>query len=676
MSEEKDKHTDIEKMFEAKTNTFFNTNLDMLKSDSTSPRFVSNNISPSNIIVPSTHAVNQNHLIDNEKNHLKFFNSTIAQQFDFKITSNGTVITGSLERTGGGDLTLRFDGEYFDLDCTPALTVTITAGTDTVPIHKHYYILQSTPTIITEGNDWPTVEHIKISKLNIPSAVRVQTKNVYSNQNINNMNAFVAGDLSGMLAHLGHKIRESVGATYPQEGGGLAGAAGGGEYLDVSGGVTVRFKMDVGVIMQMHDHTFNAVDTSAGDDVLVRNFSGTAWNAISNIYDIVNDNLGASINNRYFNLIVIAIASKEKDFVMINTPGGSYAVDTQAFEDKDGFDDLTIPIEFKGVATLVCRMTIRKAASAWVVHQIDDLRGITPASITGSTISGGYSDVDAIAAVEAAGLSLATTKVITSADEELVFTFGKLGVGFNSAFANRMILAHRALNNDNDYAISQSVVGDTYFNIKTGRTGWFLVNSSSGIFNYNASGLQMGISNARINEFSTDGTMAGNSDVAVPTEKAVKTYVDGSKRTWMILNIQVTDGAVFTGGNAAMLLFMPNNDTNASFRANFLVHPDLPSPTTLTLKIVYSITDANAWSGLWSIECLTTGATYISFANNVLSADSSNDFPGGTANEIFIKSIVLDDASIVAGGVLGVRFISDALNAGDLFIWAMYIEET
>lgn len=29
-----------------------------------------------------------------------------------------------------------------------------------------------------------------------------------------------------------------------------------------------------------------------------------------------------------------------------------------------------------------------------------------------------------------------------------------------------------------------------------------------------------------INEFSTDGTLAGNSDTALPTEKAVKTYVD------------------------------------------------------------------------------------------------------------------------------------------------------
>lgn len=34
------------------------------------------------------------------------------------------------------------------------------------------------------------------------------------------------------------------------------------------------------------------------------------------------------------------------------------------------------------------------------------------------------------------------------------------------------------------------------------------------------------IGSVQINELSTDGTMAGNSDLAIPTEKAVKTYVD------------------------------------------------------------------------------------------------------------------------------------------------------
>jgi len=42
-----------------------------------------------------------------------------------------------------------------------------------------------------------------------------------------------------------------------------------------------------------------------------------------------------------------------------------------------------------------------------------------------------------------------------------------------------------------------------------------------------------------INEFSIDGTMAGNSDDAVPTEKAVKTYIDTS-----VLSVSAGDGLV------------------------------------------------------------------------------------------------------------------------------------
>ena len=41
-------------------------------------------------------------------------------------------------------------------------------------------------------------------------------------------------------------------------------------------------------------------------------------------------------------------------------------------------------------------------------------------------------------------------------------------------------------------------------------------------------GAQLGES---INEFSSDGTLAGNSNTAVPTEQAVKTYVDTQTNT-------------------------------------------------------------------------------------------------------------------------------------------------
>jgi len=47
-------------------------------------------------------------------------------------------------------------------------------------------------------------------------------------------------------------------------------------------------------------------------------------------------------------------------------------------------------------------------------------------------------------------------------------------------------------------------------------------------FSIDATGLASFPAGTGINEFSTDGTLAGDSDDAVPTEKAVKTYVDGA----------------------------------------------------------------------------------------------------------------------------------------------------
>ncbi len=46
-----------------------------------------------------------------------------------------------------------------------------------------------------------------------------------------------------------------------------------------------------------------------------------------------------------------------------------------------------------------------------------------------------------------------------------------------------------------------------------------------------AAGLAMA-AGARVDEFSTDGTLGGNSDTALPTEKAVKTYVDKTYTDW------------------------------------------------------------------------------------------------------------------------------------------------
>jgi len=59
------------------------------------------------------------------------------------------------------------------------------------------------------------------------------------------------------------------------------------------------------------------------------------------------------------------------------------------------------------------------------------------------------------------------------------------------------------------------------------------------------------IGNSTINEFSTDGTLADNSDLAVPTEKAVKAYVDN-------LPPAESAGIVPVGGVVAWMKSFPN----------------------------------------------------------------------------------------------------------------------
>lgn len=60
----------------------------------------------------------------------------------------------------------------------------------------------------------------------------------------------------------------------------------------------------------------------------------------------------------------------------------------------------------------------------------------------------------------------------------------------------------------------------------------FYVSSTVLAMTIGSTGLVSLLSGTGINEFSIDGTLSGNSDDAVPTEKAVKTYVDGLGHYW------------------------------------------------------------------------------------------------------------------------------------------------
>jgi hypothetical protein len=162
------------------------------------------------------------------------------------------------------------------------------------------------------------------------------------------------------------------------------------------------------------------------------------------------------------------------------------------------------------------------------------------------------------------GTDTLTEKFEVSPDTDISAVIGKAHIGYMGS-ADYAGFSHVDTNGTTDYALSQGPLGQTLLNAASGQTISVRNNnaeiffiSSGGIgftstmailideIRGQASGLRLeddggnlGIfiadggavslqDGTSITEFSTDGTLADNSDNAVPTEKAVKTYVDAN----------------------------------------------------------------------------------------------------------------------------------------------------
>lgn len=114
--------------------------------------------------------------------------------------------------------------------------------------------------------------------------------------------------------------------------------------------------------------------------------------------------------------------------------------------------------------------------------------------------------------------------ITTQPDEDKAYTFGRVKIGQIPGWSDYAGLAHFDRLDQNNYAFAQHANGNTYLNATNGQALSFRINGGY-IGQILSTGLQLGAA-AIVNEFSTDGTLAGNSDTAVPTEQAVKTYTD------------------------------------------------------------------------------------------------------------------------------------------------------
>lgn len=306
-----------------------------------------------------------------------YWNGTIKEEFTFIPSSNGTVITGSLQREGGGDLTAFYSTGIHIFDTTPALTVTLTAGTDTIPVKNYVYIPESTKLLTVSTSDWPTTEHIKIADVVLQSAARTQTHGPLSIRNWNE--SLADSSLQGENTHIGNWIRARPAAW-------VSGCEGS---ITVVGATGVYFSNTSGFVYQKHLHAFEAKNTQTGDVVHFINHPTTKYLATTNISTVLVDALGGSLSGRYYNIIVWGVNNKEgitTDKLMINLPTGSYGSLADAVADISKYDVYTIPPMYNGTGFLIARFTLRHQATptpTWTLQRTEDLRGVVP------TVGGG-----------------------------------------------------------------------------------------------------------------------------------------------------------------------------------------------------------------------------------------------------------------------------------------------
>jgi hypothetical protein len=308
------------------------------------------------------------------------WDGAIRQTFDFRTSSDGATITGTLTNpnVASTDLELLFSDGIYSFDTTTLGDITLTGGTATVPQMNYVYIPKDTKVLTVSTSEFPADEHCRVAELYLQDATTIQSVGALRNQNINDH--IKLDDDNGHILHIAQRLR-ALNAEWD---------TGAESTLTVTGGVSdVWVSNTSGKVYQMHLQTFPAQDMSTGDDIHVVNDPTTPYRTTDNLNDISVDSDGVTLNNRWFSGVVWGVANKsgETSHLMFNLPSGSYTSEEGAVSDSLGYANYTIPKEFKGVGFLIGRYTMRKSGTTFTYNPLvgyQDLRGFIPNSTAGS----------------------------------------------------------------------------------------------------------------------------------------------------------------------------------------------------------------------------------------------------------------------------------------------------
>ncbi len=184
---------------------------------------------------------------------LNFWNGVFRETINFTVSSDGAVITGSLEPANGHeDMTMMFSDGLSMLDTNPPATIVLTAGTDDVPQMNFVYVLESTKVLTVATGDWPVTEHIKVADVLLRSASTTETDGAYGNRNWNDHIQSTLND-QGHLSHITEKLRQFEAQWH-------SGVEGSVDIIGASSPDDVYFRNTAGKAYQLHKQDFPLLD--------------------------------------------------------------------------------------------------------------------------------------------------------------------------------------------------------------------------------------------------------------------------------------------------------------------------------------------------------------------------------------------------------------------------------
>jgi len=266
------------------------------------------------------------------------------------------------------------------------------------------------------------------------------------------------------------------------------------------------------------------------------------------------------------------------------------------------------------------------------------------------------------------------------ASSDLTFSGGQLylasGTGINE-FSTDGTLA----GNSDDVVPTEQAVKTYVDNLQFDSTSYLKIDASNGPITGN---LQIGTNDStasltvkgdvyllygtNINEFSTDGTLLGNSDDAVPTEKAVKTYITNEINSLSDEYVQAEDGLLWDDVlNRLGVNTSPNHTLDVGGDANFDESVTIGVGDTTSYLTIGNGTSINEFSADGTLSdnsdiAIPTEKAVKTYVDNAIADSTSTSYWSKTGDDVYyIGGNVGIGTSTQFGSGDGVMGISDAV---------------